>query len=136
MSDGINRVYLLGHLGADPELRATAGGLSVLHLRVATNESWLDKNKEQQSRVEWHDVVVWGLRAEALAKLLSKGDGVLVEGHLRTSSYEKDGTKRYRTEIHAREVCFAGRGRSDTRRDAPAQARAPRKDLAVEELPF
>lgn len=113
MSDGINRVYLLGNLGADPELRTTAGGLSVLNLRLATSETWLDKAKEQQSRVEWHDVVVWGNRAEALSRILSKGDGLLVEGGLRTSSYESGGVKRSKTEIVAREVCFAGGPRAE-----------------------
>jgi single-strand DNA-binding protein len=120
MSDGINRVYLLGKLGSDPELRTTAGGLSVLNLRLATNESWLDKNKQMQERTEWHDVVVWGNRAEALSKILSKGDGLLVEGGLRTSSYEKDGVKRFKTEIHAREVCFAGKPRPTVQATDPA----------------
>ncbi len=112
MSDGINRVILLGRLGADPELRTTQGGLSVLNLRLATNESYVDKAKQVQDRVEWHDVVVWGNRAEALAKILAKGDGLLVEGGLRTSSYEKDGVKRYKTEVHAREVCITAKARA------------------------
>ena len=109
MSDGMNRVILLGNLGADPELRYTAAGVAVLSMRLATGESYLDKNREPQERTEWHTVVVWGQRAESLSRLLTKGAGVLVEGALRTSSYEKDGQKRYRTEVHAREIRFAGR---------------------------
>jgi single-strand DNA-binding protein len=109
MSEGMNRVTLLGNLGAEPELRYTAAGQAVLHLRLATNESWLDKNRERQERVEWHEVVVWGARGEALAKILSKGSCILVEGGLRTHSYEKDGVKRYRTEVVAREVCLTPR---------------------------
>src|SRR3954470_8355177 len=109
MSEGMNRVILLGNLGGDPELRYTQTGTAVLSVRMATNESWLDRNKENQERTEWHSVVVWGARAEALSKLLTKGSQVLVEGSLRTSSYEKDGIKRSKTEIHAREICFAGR---------------------------
>ena len=109
MSDGMNKVILLGNLGADPELRYTAAGAAVLNLRLATNESYVDKNKEPQERTEWHSVVIWGSRAEGLARVLTKGSGVLVEGTLRTSSYEKDGQKRYRTEVHAREICFTGR---------------------------
>lgn len=108
----MNKVILFGNLGSDPELRYTANGTPVLSLRIATNESFLDKNREVQERTEWHTVVVWGARAEALAKTLSKGSGMLVEGGLRTSSYEKDGVKRYRTEIHAREVCLSGGRRS------------------------
>jgi single-strand DNA-binding protein len=105
----MNKVILLGNLGADPELRYTANGQPVLHLRLATNESWLDKNKESQERTEWHTVVVWGPRGEALSKILTKGSSVLVEGGLRTSSYDKDGIKRYKTEIVARDVFLTGR---------------------------
>ena len=144
MSDGINRVFLLGKLGAEPELRTTQGGLSVLNLRLATNESWLDKNKQQQERVEWHDVVIWGNRAEALAKLLSKGDGLMIEGGLRTSSYEKDGVKRFKTEVHAREVCFAGKARGaalPTQEESlgemsTSRRRASRADVIEADLPF
>ncbi len=76
----------------------------MLNLRLATNESYVDKNKEPQERTEWHTVVIWGNRAEGLARVLTKGSSVLIEGSLRTSSYEKDGLKRYRTEVHAREI--------------------------------
>lgn len=109
MSEGLNRVILLGRLGADPELRYTTGGTAVLNMRLATNESFVDRNKELQERTDWHQVVVWGARAEGLSKILMKGTCLLIEGGIRTSSYEKDGTKRYKTEIHAREVCLAGR---------------------------
>ena len=107
MSDGMNKVMLLGNLGADPELRFTPTGTAVLNLRLATNESWLDKEGKKQERTEWHSVVVWGNRAEALAKILTKGACVLVEGGLRSSSYEgKDGVKRYKTEVFARDICL------------------------------
>jgi single-strand DNA-binding protein len=107
MSDGINRVFLLGNLGTDPEVRYTSGGTAVMHFRMATNESFLDRNRELTERTEWHNIVMFGARAEGLSRVLSKGTCLLVEGTLRTSSYEKDGTKRYRTEIHARDICFA-----------------------------
>ncbi|MBX3182190.1 MAG: single-stranded DNA-binding protein [Polyangiaceae bacterium] len=110
MAEGLNRVMLLGNLGADPELRMTGGGQAVLKLRLATSESYLDKNRVRQERTEWHSVVVWGKRGEALAKFLEKGSRLFVEGSLRTSSYEVDGQKRYRTEVIAREVILAGRG--------------------------
>jgi single-strand DNA-binding protein len=109
MSEGMNRVMLLGNLGADPELRYTPAGQAVLNIRLATNETFLDRNKVHQSRTEWHSVVVWGARAEALARILGKGMCLLIEGWLRTSSYEKDGVKRYRTEVVAKEVCFTSR---------------------------
>jgi single-strand DNA-binding protein len=109
MSDGMNKVLLLGNLGANPELRFTAGGTAVLNFRLATSETFLDRNKEPQSRTDWHSVVVWGARAQGLSKVLSKGTMVLVEGGLRTSSYEKDGVRRYKTEIHARDIHLVGR---------------------------
>jgi single-strand DNA-binding protein len=112
VSEGFNRVVLLGNLGADPELRMTGGGTAVLKLRLATSESYLDRNKQRQERTEWHRVVVWSRRAEALAKILAKGDRLLVEGSLRTSSYDdKDGNKRYTTEIVAQNVVLSGSAR-------------------------
>lgn len=111
MADGLNRVMLLGNLGADPELRMTNGGQAVLKLRLATSETYLDRNKVRQERTEWHSVVVWGKRAEALAKFLAKGSRIFIEGGLRTSSYDdKDGNKRYKTEIVAQNIILSGGG--------------------------
>lgn len=111
MAEGLNRVILLGNLGADPELRMTNGGTAVLNLRMATSESYLDRDKQRQERTEWHRVVIWGRRAEALGKILKKGDRILIEGSLRTSSYEdKDRNKKYTTEIVANNVVLSGGG--------------------------
>jgi single-strand DNA-binding protein len=110
-NDGLNRVQLLGNVGADPELRSTAGGNSVLKIRLATSESYLDKNRARQERTEWHSVVVWGKRAEALSRILSKGSRVFIDGGLRTSSYDdKEGQKRYKTEIVASNIILCGGG--------------------------
>src|SRR4029079_570463 len=107
--DGLNRVMLLGNLGADPELKMTGGGQAVLKMRLATTESYRDRNKVRQERTEWHSVVVWGKRAEALSKFLTKGSRLFVEGGIRTSSYDdKEGQKRYKTEISADNVILAG----------------------------
>lgn len=112
MSEGLNRVMLLGNLGADPELRFTQGGQAVLHLRLATTESYLDKDKVRRERTDWHAVVVWGKRGEALGKILSKGSSIFVEGSLRTSSYDnREGVKVYKTECVANNVILAGSGR-------------------------
>lgn len=115
MANGLNRATILGNLGADPELRLTSGGDAILRLRVATASSYLDRAGTRVERTEWHSVSVWGKRGEALARLLHKGSRVYVEGELRTSSYDdKDGIKRYRTEIVAREVILAGAPRSSS----------------------
>src|SRR3954470_11809353 len=113
MADGLNRVMLLGNLGADPELRFTQGGQGVLNMRLATTESYLDKDKVRRERTDWHNVVVWGKRGEALAKILAKGSSLFIEGSLRTSSYDnKEGQKVYKTEIVAQNVLLTGgRGR-------------------------
>ena len=110
MAEGLNKVMLLGNLGADPELKMLAGGQAVLKLRLATTETYLDKNQARQERTEWHQVTLWGKRGEALAKILTKGERIFVEGSLRTSSYEKNGEKRYSTEINASNIILAGRG--------------------------
>jgi single-strand DNA-binding protein len=112
MAEGLNRVMLLGNLGADPELRVTPGGQAVLKLRLATNETYLDRNNVRQERTEWHRVTVWGRRAEALGKILQKGDLLFVEGRLQTSSYEKNGEKRYSTEVVANNIVLPGSGRA------------------------
>lgn len=127
MANGLNRVYLMGNLGADPELRGTNSGSMVLNLRMATTETWLDRDRVKQERTEWHSVVVFGARAEPLSKILHKGSRVFIEGGLRTTSWEKDGQKHYKTEVVAREVILAdsrptGPGRSP---EAPWPARDP-----------
>ncbi len=115
MAEGLNKVLLLGNLGADPELKVTQGGQAVLKLRLATTESYLDRNNTRQERTEWHRVTLWGKRAEALAKFLTKGERIFVEGRISTSSYEKDGEKRYSTEIVANNIILAGRGKGGDR---------------------
>lgn len=105
MSTGVNKVILLGNLGADPELRFTQAGQAVLNMRMATAETYLDKDKVKRERTDWHSLVLWGPRGEALAKMLKKGSRIYVEGKLQTSSYDdKDGQKRYKTEVNVREV--------------------------------
>jgi len=114
MAEGLNKVMLLGNLGADPELRMTQSGQAVLKLRLATSETYLDRNKVRQERTEWHSVTIWGRRGEALSKILEKGSRIFVEGGIRTSSYEdKNGEKRYRTEVVASNIILNGGGRGN-----------------------
>jgi len=118
MAGGVNKVILVGNLGADPDMRYTPSGQGVCELRVATSESWNDKNGQRQERTEWHRVVVWGKRAEVCSKYLSKGRQVYVEGRIQTRTYDdKDGNKRYITEIIAADVQFlSGGGRDGAQR--------------------
>jgi single-strand DNA-binding protein len=111
MAGGVNKVILIGNLGADPDMRYTPSGTGVCELRLATNESWTDKSGQKQERTEWHRVVVWGKLAEIVSKYLSKGRQVYVEGRLRTRSWDdKEGNKRYTTEIIANDVQFLSGG--------------------------
>ena len=107
----VNKVILLGHLGADPEMRYTQSGTAVGNLRIATNETWTDKSGQRQERTEWHRVVTFGRTAENVGKYLKKGRQIYVEGRLQTRDWEdRDGNKRYTTEIVASNITFLGGG--------------------------
>jgi single-strand DNA-binding protein len=135
MAEGLNRVMLLGNLGADPELRVTPGGQAILKLRLATNETYLDKNNVRQERTEWHRVTVWGRRAEGLGKILKKGDTLFIEGRLQTSSYEKNGEKRYSTEVVANNVVLPGSGRGRSEGEGPREPREAGRGAAPSARP-
>lgn len=111
MAEGINRVSLLGNVGQDPELKTTPGGKCVLNIRLATTETYLDSNRERKERTDWHNVVVWDKRAEALSRILQKGSQIFVEGRISTRSYEKNGEKRYATDINASNIVLCGRAK-------------------------
>jgi len=106
----LNKVMIIGNLGADPELRTTTNGTGVCEMRIATNESWFDKaSNERKERVEWHRIIVWGKSGENCAKYLSKGSKAYVEGRIQTREWEdQSGNKRYTTEIVANSVQFLG----------------------------
>ncbi len=106
---GVNKAILVGNLGRDPELRTTPNGQSVVNFTLATSETWTDKSGERVERTEWHRIVVWGKQAEMCNQYLSKGRTVYIEGRIQTREWEdKDGNKRYTTEINANTVNFIG----------------------------
>lgn len=134
----VNRVILVGNLGADPELKYTPASRAVCNLRIATSEVYKNKEGQRKETTEWHRVTVWGELGENCAKYLAKGRSVYVEGKITTRTYEKDGQKHYSTDIIADRVVFLGGG-DKTERPAPKTtqeslpgAEAPPED----EVPF
>jgi single-strand DNA-binding protein len=109
MAGGVNKVILIGNLGADPEVRFTPGGQAVANFRIATSESWQDKNGQKQERTEWHRIVVWGKLAELCGEYLKKGRQCYIEGRLQTREWtDKENKKNYTTEVVANTVQFLG----------------------------
>jgi len=112
MAEGLNRVTLIGNLGADPELKYTQNGQAVLRLRLATTESYANRAGERQQRTDWHTIIVWGKRGEALNNILSKGRSICVEGRIQYRQWDdKEGNKRNATEIVAQNIVLLGSGR-------------------------
>jgi single-strand DNA-binding protein len=127
---GVNKVILVGNLGANPELRYTAGQQAVANLRIATTEKWTDKSGQKQESTEWHRVVVWGKQAEIVGQYLTKGRQVFVEGSIRTRQWQdQQGQKRFTTEIVARNVQMLGsrseRGPEDATATVPPDESLP-----------
>jgi single-strand DNA-binding protein len=106
----VNKVILVGNLGADPELKYTPSNRPLCNLRIATTEVFKDKSGQRQEKTEWHRVTVWGDQAENCNKYLAKGRSVYIEGRLQTRSYDKDGQKHYATDVVADRVVFLSSG--------------------------
>jgi single-strand DNA-binding protein len=146
MARGINKVILIGNLGADPELRHTGGGTAVCSFNIATSETWTDKQSgEKQERTEWHRIKVFGRLAEICSEYLKKGRQVYIEGSLRTDKYtDKQGVERYSTDIIANEMQMLGgagessggqrQAGSSPRQDSAPPAQSPGFD--DDEIPF
>jgi single-strand DNA-binding protein len=108
---GVNKVILIGNLGKDPDLRRTPSGSAVVSFPLATTERYADRNGEKQERTEWHNVVAWGKLAELANQYLKKGRSAYIEGRITTRSWDdRDGNKKYRTEIIANTIQFLGSG--------------------------
>lgn len=141
MAEGLNRVTLIGNLGADPELKYTQSGQAVLRLRLATTESYVNRAGERQQRTDWHSITVWGKRGEALNNILSKGRSICVEGRIQYRQWDdKDGNKRTSTDIVATNIVLLGSGRgrdsgppSDLGSDTGGP---PTDDFGDDDIPF
>jgi len=144
MARGINKVILVGNLGADPELRYTPAGTALATFSVATSESWKDKDGNAQERTEWHRIVAWQKLAEIAGEYLKKGSQIYLEGRITTRSWEKDGVKRYMTEIVAQNFLMLGRKADGTSGREPAEmppapdesSAGPPPRASEEDLPF
>jgi single-strand DNA-binding protein len=139
----VNKVILVGHLGRDAELRYTQGGAAVCTLSLATSESWTEKQNQRQEKTEWHRVILWGKTAESLNEYLTKGKQIYVEGRLQTREWEKDGAKRFTTEIRGdRVVLLGGGGRAASSSGEAAAstsvsgATSPASPLIDDDIPF
>ena len=134
----VNRVILIGNLGRDPEIRYTQAGEPIANFSLATNEVWTDKAGQKQERTEWHRVVVWGKQAQVISEHLAKGKQIYVEGSLQTRSWDdRDGNKRYTTEVRAVRVLMLGRAegsRMPSEGPTPDVEMVP--DVTDEEVPF
>jgi single-strand DNA-binding protein len=133
MARGINKVILVGNLGADPETRYMPSGKAVTNIRIATSESWTDRQSgDKQERTEWHRVVLFDKLGEISAEYLRKGSQVYIEGSLRTRKWQdKEGKDQYTTEIVAREMQMLG-GRGGSGAGEPREPRAERAPAAAE----
>jgi len=128
----LNKVQLIGHLGADPESRFTTSGSAVANLTIATNESWRSAEGETKEKTEWHRVVIFGKMAETAAEYMKKGQLVYIEGRLQTRSWEdKDNIKRYTTEVLCDSFTMLGR-----KTDDGSSAASSKESEQDDDLPF
>lgn len=146
MANGVNKAILVGNLGADPEVKHLDSGTTVARLRIATGESYRDRDGNRQERTEWHNVVLWRRLAEVAEQYLNKGDQVYIEGRLQTRSYEKDGVTKYFTEVVGNNMTMLGKKSSSGEQQSAAsssgaQENSPQEGQAEEatgddDLPF
>jgi single-strand DNA-binding protein len=138
----LNKVMLIGNLGKDPEVRFTPTGRAVARFSLATSEVWNDAEGQRQERTEWHNIVVWGKQAETCGQYLAKGRQVYIEGSIRSRQYDdKDGNRRYITEVNAQRVQFLGGGGgrgAEARGGGASEDAAPGPPAAAEDddIPF
>jgi single-strand DNA-binding protein len=145
MPKSINKVILVGNVGADPEVKYTPSGIPVGKFSLATNERFKDKSGEWQDRTEWHNIVAWQRLAEIVGEYVSKGSKVYIEGKLQTSSWDdrRSGEKKYRTEIVARDLVLLGLRESGNSKPEHASSGEQRErdvaescEITDEDIPF
>ncbi len=134
----VNKVILIGRLGADPEVRFTSSGTEVATFRIATSETWTNKSGEKEERTEWHRIVAWRGLAKICGEFLSKGKLVYIEGRIRTRSWDdRDGNKKYITEVEAADMKMLSGAGDQNRKGKETEAEPPPPSMKEEEdIPF
>lgn len=145
----LNKVFILGNLTRDPEVRTTPSGQQVANFSIATNRVWYNQNKEKNQETEFHNIVAWGRLAEIASQYLTKGKMVLIEGRIKTRSWQaQDGTKKYRTEIIAENMQMGPKSQGsgarpetaeDTAQSAPPEENSmpiASEEIGSDEVPF
>lgn len=137
---GVNKVILIGRLGAEPEVRYTPGGAAVANFRIATSEEWKDKETgEKQERTEWHRIVAWRRLGEICGEYLHKGSQVYIEGRLQTREWEdRDGNKRFTTEVVAANMQMLGRPEKEGRAESLEETYPVEEPVSIpdDDIPF
>jgi single-strand DNA-binding protein len=133
---GINKVILIGNLGADPEMRYTADGTAVCNFRIATTERFKDRQGNTQERTEWHRVVAWRKLAEICGQYLAKGKQVYIEGRIRNESWEKEGVKQVSYKIEADTMKMLGGPGASNRLQEPEAFEPPPGGVPEDDIPF
>jgi len=141
----LNKAILYGNLTRDPELKALPSGMQVCSFSIATNRNYKDRDGNRQESVDYHNIVAFGKQAEVIAKYVTKGSGIYVEGRMQTRSWDKDGVKQYRTEVVLDKFEFGLKGSggsgsantaSDNSQGAPVLPDYPEEDINPEDIPF
>lgn len=125
----INKVILIGNVGKDPEIKSFEGGNKVANFSLATSEKFKDKNGQKQEKSEWHNIAIWGKLADVVERYVKKGDKIYLEGKLTTRSWEKDGEKKYMTEVVCNQMTMLGSRQSKQTESDQEKNYADRDDL-------
>ena len=134
---GVNKVILIGNLGADPEMRYTADGTPVCKFSIATSRKYTGRDGQKQEKTEWHQIVVWRKLAEICGQYLSKGKQVMIEGRIEYGSYEKDGVKHYTTDIIAENMnMLGGPGQGNRMQEPEPGFGPPAGGVPEDDIPF
>ena len=141
MATSVNKVILIGRLGKDPEVKFTQGGVSYARFSIATDETWKDQGGERQQRTEWHNIVAWRKLADICGQYLTKGKLIYIEGHLQTRSWEdKDGSKRYMTEVQTDTMVMLSGGNSEYKPEFKSEHKqnksSPKEEEVSDSMPF